>query len=89
MIIFPTPGHTPGHTSLQVNLTETGPVLLTGDLYHRTESRLLSRVPRFNTDEAMTLESMAAFEARADALGATVIIQHEQDDIAQLPDVLR
>jgi len=89
VIIFPTPGHTPGHTALEVNLTETGPVLLTGDLYHRTESRELRRVPRFNTSEEQTLASMDAFEARADRLGATVIIQHELDDIAPLPDVLR
>ena len=89
VIIFPTPGHTPGHSSLEVHLDETGPVLLTGDLYHRTESRLLSSVPRFNTDETLTMESMAAFEARAEQLGARVIIQHEMDDIAALPDLLR
>ncbi|MEO0786489.1 MAG: N-acyl homoserine lactonase family protein [Pseudomonadota bacterium] len=89
VIIFPTPGHTPGHTALEVNLTETGPILLTGDLYHRTESRELRRVPRFNTSEEQTLASMDAFEARADRLGAKVIIQHELDDIAPLPDVLR
>lgn len=89
VVIFPTPGHTPGHTSLQVTLEETGPVLLTGDLYHRTESRELRRVPRFNTDEAQTLASMDAFEARASELGARVIIQHESDDIEALPDILR
>ncbi|MEL6569024.1 MAG: N-acyl homoserine lactonase family protein [Pseudomonadota bacterium] len=89
VVIFPTPGHTPGHSSLEVHLDETGPVLLTGDLYHRTESRLLSSVPRFNTDETLTMESMAAFEARAEQLGARVIIQHEMDDIAALPDLLR
>lgn len=85
VIIFPTPGHTPGHTTLQVMLPEMGPVLLTGDLYHRRESRELRRVPRFNSDEAQTLASMDAFEARAAALGATVIIQHSQADIAELP----
>jgi len=85
VIILPTPGHTPGHTSLLVNLPEAGPVLLTGDLYHRAESRELRRVPRFNSDEASTLASMDAFEARAAAIGARVIIQHDADDIADLP----
>lgn len=92
VLIFETPGHTPGHTSLQVNLPETGPVLLVGDLYHREESRRLRRVPRFNADEARTLASMEAFEARADALGATVIIQHDPGSVGalpQLPDALR
>jgi len=89
VIIFPAPGHTPGHTGLEVNLAETGPVLLSGDLYHRTESRQLRRVPRFNTSEEDTLASMEAFEARAERLGAKVIIQHEVEDIEPLPDVLR
>ena len=85
VVIIPTPGHTPGHTALQVTLPETGPVLLTGDLYHRQISRELRRVPRFNHDEAQTLASMDAFEARAAALGAKVIIQHSLEDIAALP----
>ena len=84
VVIFETPGHTPGHTSLQLMMPEAGPVLLAGDLYHRSESRELKRVPRFNYDEAMTLASMDAFEARAKELGATVIIQHEPQDIDPL-----
>ncbi|MDF1806206.1 N-acyl homoserine lactonase family protein [Hyphomonas sp.] len=89
VVIFETPGHTPGHTSLQLMMPETGPVLLTGDLYHRAESRELKRVPRFNSDEAMTVSSMEAFEARADALGAKVIIQHEPADIDPLEGKIR
>lgn len=89
VLIIPMPGHTPGHTVLQVMLEETGPVLLTGDLWHRAESRNLERVPEFNTSEADTLASMEAFEQRAADLGARVIIQHEPADIEPLPDVLR
>ncbi len=89
VVIVPTPGHTPGHAALQLQMPETGPVLLTGDLYHRKESRTLKRVPRFNSDEQMTLQSMAAFEARAEAMGAKIIIQHEPDDITPLGGVIR
>lgn len=89
VVIFATPGHTPGHASLQLTLPETGPVLLTGDLYHRAESRDLRRVPRFNSSEEQTLAAMATFEARADDLGATVIIQHEPEDIAPLGGMIR
>ncbi|KCZ46251.1 N-acyl homoserine lactonase family protein [Hyphomonas pacifica] len=89
VVIFETPGHTPGHTSLQLMMPEAGPVLLAGDLYHRSESRELKRVPRFNYDEAMTLASMDAFEARAKELGATVIIQHEPRDIDPLQGVIQ
>lgn len=88
VVIFMTPGHTPGHSSLLVNLPESGPVLLTGDLYHRSESRELKRVPKFNSSEEATRASMEAFEAKADELGATVIIQHEPDDTEALPDVM-
>ncbi|MCZ4296619.1 N-acyl homoserine lactonase family protein [Henriciella marina] len=89
VIIMETPGHTPGHASLLVNLPETGPVFLTGDLYHREESREGERVPAFNTDVEETRASIAAFEARAEELGARVIIQHEPADTNDLPDVMR
>ncbi|WP_370236710.1 MULTISPECIES: N-acyl homoserine lactonase family protein [Henriciella] len=89
VIIFQTPGHTPGHSSLLVNLPETGPVMLTGDLWHMSASRTLKRVPQFNTNEADTLASMEAFEAKAAELGAKVIIQHEDADTDPLPEVMR
>ncbi len=95
VVIVPAPGHTPGHAYLQVTLPETGPVLLTGDLYHRAESRRLRRVPRFNWDVAtppedvapgsLSLAAMDEFEARAERLGAKVVIQHEPADIDALP----
>ena len=34
VIIVATPGHTPGHQSLFVKLSKTGPLVLSGDLYH-------------------------------------------------------
>lgn len=83
--IISTPGHTPGHASLLVNLRNSGPILLTGDLYHLTESREHRRIPAFNTDPEETLRSMDKFEALASKTGARVIIQHEPDDIAGLP----
>ena len=85
VMILELPGHTPGHSVLQVNLAESGPILLTGDLYHRSESRELKRVPRFNTDEPRTRVSMDVFEALARESGARVIIQHEPRDVATLP----
>ena len=89
VVIFMTPGHTPGHSSLLVNLPETGPVMLTGDLWHMEESRENSRVPAFNTSAERTRQSMQEFEDRAEELGAQVIIQHEPADTEDLPDVMR
>jgi len=85
VVILASPGHTPGHSVLQINLPQSGPLLLTGDLYHRTESRESQLVPRFNSDEPQTRVSMVAFESLATKLGARVIIQHEPADIATLP----
>ncbi|MBD3769432.1 MAG: N-acyl homoserine lactonase family protein [Rhodobacterales bacterium] len=87
--ILEMPGHTPGHSVLLLDMPESGPVLLAGDLYHRKESRTLRRVPRFNWSEPETLASMDKFEALASELGAKVILQHEPDDVEPLGGVIR
>jgi N-acyl homoserine lactone hydrolase len=84
VVMLDLPGHTPGHHALMVRLA-SGPVLLTGDLYHFTEHREIKGVPPFNTDRADTLASMDRFDKSAANLGAKVIIQHEPADIAKLP----
>ena len=83
--VIPSPGHTPGHTVLLVRLAKAGPVLLTGDLWHIAESRAAKRVPRFNTDRAMTLRSYDAVEALAAREGARVVRQHVPEDFTSLP----
>jgi N-acyl homoserine lactone hydrolase len=52
------PGHTPWHQLLYLKLEETGPLLLSGDLYHFRLSRVGRRVPVFNVDGPQTLASM-------------------------------
>lgn len=85
VVILAMPGHTPGHRTLLVRLPRTGPVMLTGDLYHFTENMRTGRMPIFNTDRADTLASMARFQEIARNLRARVIIQHEPADIRLLP----
>jgi len=84
VIALDLPGHTPGHLALLVNLA-SGPVLLTGDLYHSTIAREKRALPGFNTSKSETLASMDKFEALAKQTGAKVIIQHEPADIGKLP----
>jgi glyoxylase-like metal-dependent hydrolase (beta-lactamase superfamily II) len=84
VIMLDTPGHTPGHHSLLVRL-RSGPVLLTGDLYHFTQNYRTGGIPAFNTNRADTIASMARFQEIARNLHARVIIQHEPDDIRLLP----
>ena len=86
VVVLDMPGHTPGHKALLVRL-KSGPVLLSGDLYHATEQVANRGVPSFNTNRADTLASFDRFQAIAKNLGAKVIIQHEQADVAKLPAV--
>ena len=84
-VMLATPGHTPGHHSLLVRLSETGSVLLSGDVYHFSENVENRGVPGFNTDRAATLASMDRLGRIAENLGAKFIIQHEPTDVAELP----
>jgi N-acyl homoserine lactone hydrolase len=84
VVMLSMPGHTPGHYSLLVRLA-SGPVLLSGDLYHFTEQVANRGVPPFNHDRADTLASMDRYDRIAKNLKAKTIIQHEPADIARLP----
>ena len=75
--IIPAPGHTPGHQVLFIQLEATGPIVLSGDLYHFRFSRENRRVPTFNTDAQLSLESMDRIEALLEETGATLWIEHE------------
>jgi glyoxylase-like metal-dependent hydrolase (beta-lactamase superfamily II) len=78
------PGHTPDHLALLVKL-KSGPVLLSGDLYHSTIAREKKAMPGFNTSKEQTLQSIDRFEKIAADLKAKVVIQHEPNDVAKLP----
>ena len=70
-------GHTPGHQVLFVDLAETGPVVLSGDLYHFQFSRANRVVPLFNVDAERSLQSMDKVEALVDVTGADFWLQHD------------
>ena len=70
-------GHTPGHQVLFVDLAETGPVVLSGDLYHFQFSRVNRVVPLFNVDAERTLQSMDKVEALVTMMGADFWLQHD------------
>ncbi len=56
VVIKFTPGHTPGHQSLFLKLAKTGPVLLSGDLYHYPEEITYKRIPSFDSDKEQTAQ---------------------------------
>ena len=84
VVIKSTPGHTPGHQSLFLDLEQEGPLFLAGDLYHFEENRTNHIVPSFNFSVEDTKASMEAFETFAKQKGARVIIQHSTKDYNSL-----
>ena len=71
------PGHTPGHQVLFLDLEWSGPLVLSGDLYHFRISRTDRRVPVFNVDPEMTLQSMDKVEAFVAEQEAMFWIEHD------------
>jgi N-acyl homoserine lactone hydrolase len=85
VVIFRTPGHTPGHSAVLVRLKEKGPVILLGDAAHFHENYDSNGVPGFNYDRADTIASLERIKGMEKNLKATVIIQHDPRDIGKLP----
>lgn len=79
------PGHTPGSYALLVRLQKKGNVLLSGDVVHFEDQFKINGVPGFNTSRAETLASMDRIQRMAKTLKATLVVQHDANDIAKLP----
>lgn len=77
VIIKAAPGHTPGHQVLYVKLAKTGGVVLSGDLYHFPEARMLKRVTTFDFDQKQTPITRDGIEAFLRKTGAQLWIQHD------------
>jgi N-acyl homoserine lactone hydrolase len=77
VVIKATPGHSPGHQALFVKLTRTGPVVLSGDLYHYPEERTLNRVPTTEFNAQQTIASRAALESFMQQSKAQLWIEHD------------
>ncbi len=82
--ILKAPGHTPGHCMLLVKLPKSGPILITGDLFHQRRSLKERLVPRVNVSRADTLASMDRLSGLVKATGARVIVSHERRDFETL-----
>jgi N-acyl homoserine lactone hydrolase len=78
VVVLATPGHTPGHCSLLVRLKNTGPVVLSGDLYHYPEERTLNRMPDEEKTSG-TVESRRKVEELLRSTGAQLWIGHSME----------
>ena len=78
VVVLATPGHTEGHCSLLVRLKNTGPVVLSGDLYHYAEERVLKRMPNEEKTTG-TVESRQKVEELLRRTGAQLWIGHSME----------
>jgi N-acyl homoserine lactone hydrolase len=84
VVIKSTPGHSPGHQVLSLKLAKTGPVVLSGDLYHYPEERKLNKIPTTEANAQQTVASRASLEAFLKKTGAQLWIQHDYTADAKL-----
>lgn len=77
VVLIPTPGHSAGHQSLLVRLKHTGPVLLSGDLYHFQANRDHYGIPVWN-DKKATVRSFAKIDELLDKTQAQLWIHHDK-----------
>lgn len=85
VVILRTPGHTPGHAALLVNLPKDGPMIFTGDLWYTCRCRTTRNIPPYNVSREQTLKSMDRIERLAKEIGARIIIQHDRADWETMP----
>ncbi len=83
--ILRTPGHTPGHQVLELNLKKAGTLILSGDLYHLRESVATHRLPTVNVDRADTLASMDRVDKLLVTTHGRLIVEHDYGDFESLP----
>ena len=83
--ILRTPGHTPGHQILELNLKKAGTLILSGDLYHLRESVATHRLPTINVDRADTLASMDRVDKLLITTHGRLIVEHDYGDFKSLP----
>jgi N-acyl homoserine lactone hydrolase len=83
--ILRTPGHTPGHQILELNLAKAGTLILSGDLYHLRESVATHRLPTINVDRADTLASMDRVDKLLITTHGRLIVEHDYGDFNSLP----
>jgi len=76
VVLKSTPGHTPGHQSLFLKLAKTGPIVLTGDLYHYAAERTMKKIP-VNDDRDRTQASRDAIDTLLTTTRAQLWIQHD------------
>lgn len=77
VVLLSTPGHTPGHQSLYVKLPKTGPIVLSGDIYHYPEDLKLNSMPEREKAPGITEASRKKLQAFLAKTRAQLWIGHD------------
>ena len=83
VMIFPTPGHTPGHQSVRIKL-EGGPVVLTGDCCYMRRTMDDLALPRITADPETHLKSIKLLRGMRDD-GDRIFYGHDPEQWALMP----
>jgi glyoxylase-like metal-dependent hydrolase (beta-lactamase superfamily II) len=84
VILKSAPGHSPDHQVLFLKLAKTGPIVISGDLYHYPEERQRNLIPTTEFNAAQSAASRAAIERFLKQTGARLWIQHDFTATAKL-----
>lgn len=77
LLLTPTPGHTPGHQSLQVTLPSGQRILLAGDACYLRETLQHRRLPKVVWDKAQTLHALDTLRQLQEWPGTLFIPGHD------------
>jgi glyoxylase-like metal-dependent hydrolase (beta-lactamase superfamily II) len=77
MRIFSTPGHTPGHSSLLVNLPRSGSIMLAADVAHYRLNLDQRLVPKINSDVDQSVKSMDKLDRISKYHNAQIWLNHD------------
>jgi glyoxylase-like metal-dependent hydrolase (beta-lactamase superfamily II) len=88
IVCVPTPGHTPGHQSLQLRTDDGREILLTADACYLRRTLEERRLPPLAWDLDAMRSSLDRLAARRDA-GATLVFGHDPAEWAAMPQAPR
>ena len=87
--IYFTPGHTPGHQSILVNLPKFGPMFFAADSCYTRENLCNGTLPGLMWNASETVRSFQRMRFLQDTMGATIITGHDPEEwkkIRQAPE---
>jgi N-acyl homoserine lactone hydrolase len=89
VVVFPTPGHTPGHQSLRVRLA-SGDIVLAGDCCYLKQTLDALHLPKLSYNREQMTESLLRLR-RMQAQGTRIFFGHDPDfwkTVPQAPEMV-